>query len=157
MTIRPMQPGEQHQVSHLIWSVFCVFEAPTYSREGVEAFHAWIEPAKLAERFSHPGFFLLCAWEAETLVGVLAVRDYAHIALLFVDASYQRRGIARALVSEALARCREDNPSLLAITVNSSPFAVPIYKRMGFAAIDQEQTIQGIRFTPMRLELKNRS
>ena len=35
-------------------------------------------------------------------------------------------------------------------TVNSSPYAVEIYRHLGFEVMDQEQTVNGIRFTPMK-------
>ena len=34
-------------------------------------------------------------------------------------------------------------------TVNSAPYAVDIYRHLGFAETGPEQTINGIRFTPM--------
>ena len=35
-------------------------------------------------------------------------------------------------------------------TVNSSPYAVKIYEHLGFVPTDNEQTVNGIRFTPMK-------
>ena len=35
-------------------------------------------------------------------------------------------------------------------TVNSSSYAVDIYIHLGFEEVDQEQTVNGIRFTPMK-------
>ncbi|WP_168733762.1 GNAT family N-acetyltransferase [Metabacillus sediminilitoris] len=47
-----------------------------------------------------------------------------------------------------IERCKEEkNNSKL--TVNSSPYALGIYHRLGFVESDKEQTINGIRFTPM--------
>jgi hypothetical protein len=42
---------------------------------------------------------------------------------------------------------------LAQVSVNSSPNAVPIYERLGFASWSPEQTVNGIRFVPMLLEL----
>ena len=38
------------------------------------------------------------------------------------------------------------------MTVNSSPYAVGIYRKLGFKAVDDEQSVNGLRFTPMTLE-----
>jgi predicted GNAT family N-acyltransferase len=38
------------------------------------------------------------------------------------------------------------------ITVNSSPYGVPFYHALGFEDSDKEQTVNGIRFTPMKYE-----
>ena len=35
------------------------------------------------------------------------------------------------------------------ITVNSSPYAVEAYRRLGFVDVDNEKLLDGIRFTPM--------
>lgn len=35
------------------------------------------------------------------------------------------------------------------MTVNSSPYAVPVYEKLGFHATGSEQTVNGLRFTPM--------
>jgi len=35
------------------------------------------------------------------------------------------------------------------MTVNSSPYAVPIYHKLGFKDTGSEQVVNGLRFTPM--------
>ena len=45
-------------------------------------------------------------------------------------------------------RMREDFPRRT-ITLNSSPYGLPFYKALGFTSKDSEQTVNGIRFTPM--------
>ena len=35
------------------------------------------------------------------------------------------------------------------ITLNSSPYGLPFYQALGFLPTDQEQIVNGIRFTPM--------
>ena len=53
----------------------------------------------------------------------------------------------------ALAICRREKPDLVAITVNSSPYAVPIYERLGFRQTKPEQVVDGIRIVPMAVEV----
>ena len=59
-----------------------------------------------------------------------------------------RQGIARALFSALRDHCRTA-PDTPRITVNSSPYAVEAYRRLGFRATGGERTVDGIRFTPM--------
>ena len=40
------------------------------------------------------------------------------------------------------------------ITLNSSPYGLPFYKAIGFVQTDEEKTVNGIRFTPMKYEGK---
>ena len=85
----------------------------------------------------------------EHLAGVVQVRDEAHITWLYVDGAYHGRGIGRALVVSAAEQVRERTPASTQITLNSSPFAVPIYIRLGFDVTGPEKTKDGMRFTPM--------
>ena len=39
-------------------------------------------------------------------------------------------------------------------TLNSSPYGLPFYKAIGFVPTDEEKTVNGIRFTPMKYEGK---
>ncbi len=98
--------------------------------------------------------FDLVSRKGETIVGVIEVRNNDHIYLLFVDAAYHRQGIGKTLLKAALARCVKQDPKVDEITVNSSPFAVPIYQRLGFVAMGGEQVQDGIRFIPMARSLK---
>ncbi|WP_334295796.1 GNAT family N-acetyltransferase [Clostridioides difficile] len=41
--------------------------------------------------------------------------------------------------------------NLTEITVNSSPYAVEVYHKLGFKDTAVEQIVDGIRFTPMKL------
>jgi GNAT superfamily N-acetyltransferase len=77
------------------------------------------------------------------LVGMLHLREPRHVAMLFVRSSFQRSGIARALLASAGdANCE--------FTVNSSPNAVGAYERLGFRVTGPEQCVRGIRSTPLQ-------
>ena len=41
------------------------------------------------------------------------------------------------------------------MTVNSSPYAVPIYHKLGFKDTGSEQVVNGLRFTPMELNTES--
>ena len=87
------------------------------------------------------------AFDGEKLVGVLAMRLPQHIGGFFVAAAYHRRGIGRHLF-EAMRR----DYGTQVFTVNSSPCAVEVYRRLGFVPTDTEQLTDGLRYTPMRFE-----
>lgn len=82
------------------------------------------------------------------LIGVIATRNQgAHIALFFVDGRYQRKGVGRRLFSE----CLIGNKNAY-ITVNSSVFAVDVYRKLGFIEIGECMEDSGIFFTFMAYE-----
>jgi len=66
-----------------------------------------------------------------------------------VNTQCHRRGIARKLF-ETVINYKSIAGEHTAVTVNSSPYAVEIYRRLGFEPTDTEQTVNGIRFIPMK-------
>lgn len=141
--IRVIQEDELPAALALVERVFLLFEAPDYSQQGIDTFRAF-----LRDRDRVAELKLLGAFVCDALVGVLAMRGESHIALFFVEREMQGKGVGRALFSAARAACPGDF-----MTVNSSPYAVEIYKRLGFLPLSEEQEKDGIRFTPMKCML----
>ena len=130
---------ETQSALQLVWEVFQEFESPDYTQEGINEFYKSIHDENYISMLTMYGAFL-----SGELVGVIATRNNGrHIALFFVDGKYHRQGIGKQLF-EAV---RTDK-----MTVNSSPYAVVIYRKLGFKAVDDEQSVNGLRFTPMTLE-----
>jgi len=149
---RDMQAGEEGEVSDLIARVFEEFIAPGYTEEGRQEFLRYARAGALLERMQ-AGNATLVACAGSQIVGVLQARDGSHISMLFVEKAFQGRGISRALLSRAIALARKANPDVAQMTLNSSPYALPIYEKLGFRATTAEQIQNGIRFTPMALDL----
>lgn len=140
MTVEKLGPERIEDALRLIWETFLQFVAPDYSEEGVRAFRDFIEDRKTVEALEFFG-----AYEGGELAGTLAVSEgRRHICCFFVAARRQGRGIGRALYEHLL-----QNSANSVYTVNSSPYAVEIYRRLGFAALSGEQLADGMRFTPM--------
>ena len=59
----------------------------------------------------------------------------------------------RSLVNVAVDAVSAAVPPIRAVTVNSSPYAVGFYKKLGFVPLGPEKQADGIRFTPMRLSI----
>lgn len=140
ITIKELDAKEIPEALDLVWQVFMAYEAPDYTNEGVEEFYKSIHDVRYLAQLQIFG-----AFAADKLVGVIASRCAgSHIALFFVDGAYQRQSIGRRLLEALLELCSSDT-----MTVNSSPYAVSIYHKLGFYDTDQEQVINGLRFTPM--------
>ena len=151
---RKFESGDTTPIYGLIWRVFSEFEAPEYSEEGIQTFRAFIAPVSLANQIREGRLTVYCCSMEGVLVGVLAYRDFNHISLLFVDAKHHRKGIAKELLRISLKELVETGIAVEEITVNSSLYAVEIYKKMGFEPLDSMQTKNGIRFVPMKKMLQ---
>lgn len=139
-TIREIRQEEIEKALCLVWQVFQEYEAPDYTKEGIEEFYKSIHDEQYLSRLCWYGAFV-----QERLVSVIATRNGGtHIALFFVDGKYHRQGIGKRLYQTA--RSMNDSGRM---TVNSSPYAVPVYHRLGFRDTGIEQVVNGLRFTPM--------
>lgn len=136
----------------LVRRVFDRFEALEYSSQGVDEFYRFADPESMRLRAGN--HFCLVAETDGKLVGMIEIRTCNHIALLFVDADYHRRGLATALFARALDECRERAGNLKEFSVNSSPYAIPFYRAVGFRETAPEQIVNGLRFTPMVLSFQ---
>ena len=144
MIIKKIKQDELNNAIELVWQVFLEFEAPDYTEEGVKEFKKTIDDKNwISERVFYGAYN-----DSNELLGVIATKNTTHIALFFVDDKYHKNGIGRSLFQMALSKCPSHR-----MTVNSSPYAVPIYHKLGFADIDIEQVVNGLRFTPMEYKL----
>lgn len=150
ISYRAIRAGEAERVAELVARVFDELVAPDYTEEGVQTFLGYAGAEGIASR-GVEDHFVLVAEEDEQLLGMIEIRGLQHISLFFVEPG--GRGIGRELLDRGLAICREGNPDLGRVTVNSSPYAVPIYERLGFRVLEAEQIARGMRYVPMSLDL----
>ena len=153
---RLMKAGEEREISDLATRVFSEFVAHQYSEQGIQEFLKYIEPQRLLKRCNEDGFVFI-AKTKDKLVGMIELIGSSHIALFFVEGDLQKIHIGRELLRKSLEFCRKNNPRLTRITVNSSPNAVDIYKKLGFTVVAHEEEKNGIRFIQMQLGISNSS
>jgi hypothetical protein len=92
---RQIEPLETAAVATLACEVFDQFVAPYYQPEGVTEFHRYASADALSQRHVS-GHTTYVAERGGELVGMLHLRAPCHVAMLFVQSSLQRSGIARA-------------------------------------------------------------
>lgn len=146
--IREIRKEEIEKALFLVWQVFQEYEAPDYTKEGVQEFYKSIHDENYLSKLDWYGAFV-----ENELVGTIATRnDGTHIALFFVDGEHHRQGIGKRLFQTVQIKCCSDK-----MTVNSSPYAVPVYHRLGFKDTNVEQVVNGLRFTPMEFDNETRT
>lgn len=148
--VLPLSARVAPAISTLALNAFDRFIAPEYSKEGRDAFKRYAATEAIRFRLE-TGEVAFGAFDGPSLVGVLEMRGTSHISLLFVSPSHHRRGIARALIGAAMSHGRERDPTMRRVTLNSSPYAVEVYRKLGFVPEAPESEEHGIRSTPMVL------
>ena len=143
-TIRRLSDHERQAALDLAWVVFSEYESPDYAPEGTEEFRKCLHDEEYLHGLQYYG-----AFNGGKLIGEIAIRpDRKHICFFFVDGRYHRHGIGTRMFRRLL----EDYPNEV-ITLNSSPYGLLFYKAIGFVPTDEEKTVNGIRFTPMKYEI----
>ena len=145
METRQLEASELENAFELVWRTFLEFEAPDYEAKGVETFRACLEDKDFVGRLTVYG-----AYDGGALIGVAATRnDGNHLAMFFVRRDHHRRGVGRQLFEHIKPLASSDR-----ITINSSPYAVGVYRRLGFKETDSEKQSDGLRFTPMEYKIR---
>lgn len=151
IVIRPIKISEWEEAMRIAWDTFLIYEAPEYSKEGIQSFKNFVKDPILKSLFIEGKYRVLAAFYNGLMVGIIGVRNENHLSLLFVDSEYHRRGIARMLVTKMFEKTYRDYGKR-EMTVNSSPYAVGFYHKLGFIDTNVEQTTDGIRYTPMKVK-----
>ena len=161
VSIRAMSASDSHGVSHLILTLFNEFVAPGYSKKASKTFRRQTRRqsrcAEIREGESRLVAETLVDEARGELVGVIGVRDVSHIHWLWVRKDWHRRGVASILFANVVAEIRRQRPDVMKITLNSSPYAIPFYLRLGFQISGEEIDKKGIICTPMKLDLEQAS
>ena len=146
MKIRDMAHGEEPTVFALVMHSFDDLVRPDFSENGAAEF---IRAARCFV-FERPvGHRLSVAERDGRIVGMIDVRDLSHVCLFFVEPDLRGTGVGRALLGAAIESSWPDVERPRTLTVNSSPWAVKVYERLGFAATGPAGEQNGIRFVPM--------
>ena len=151
-----MKKVEIEEVSLLIRELFDEFIGFDYRQKGKDTFLDYIDPENIKNRFDKENHQFIIAKDENKIIGIIEVRDFNHISLLFVDKSYHQQGIAKTLFQKVIAICLKHNPKLAEIEVNSSLYAAEIYKKLGFEKTDNRQEKDGIIYIPMRYKINNK-
>ena len=147
MFIRESRKEELDEILQLVLRSFMIFVAPTYSIEGIEEFKKFISDENAISTLK-----FYSAYENDKLLGTIATRENnTHISLFFIDDKCIGKGIGKKLY-ECIKLLNETG----LITVNSSPYAVEFYKKLGFIETSNEKIENGIRFTPMKSLIKKK-
>ena len=144
--IRELLNNKKDEALLFAKKVYIESKDESYSKQGIETFCNFVNNKEITKSFKVYG-----AFEDNVLKGLIATDSQKrHICLFFVDKVSQGKGIGKELM-----RVVVNNNENSYITVNSSRYAVPIYEKLGFIKMEEEKEQDGLKFTPMKLILKD--
>ena len=144
--IRQLLNNKKDEALLFAKKVYIECKDESYSEQGIETFYNFINNKEITKSFKVYG-----AFEDKTLKGLIAADSQKrHICLFFVDKVSQGKGIGKELMKVVV-----NNNENSYITVNSSRYGVPIYEKLGFVKMEEEKERDGLRFTSMKLILKD--
>ena len=144
--IRQLLNNKKDEALLFAKKVYIECKDESYSEQGIETFYNFINNKEITKSFKVYG-----AFEDKTLKGLIAADSQKrHICLFFVDKVSQGKGIGKELMRVVV----NDNENSY-ITVNSSRYGVPIYEKLGFVKMEEEKERDGLKFTSMKLILKD--
>jgi len=149
MQTREATIADAPAISGLILPLAETYIAHEFPPEGAANLLASMEPGAI-EGYMMSGFKYHVAEEDGAVVGVVGVRDNSHVYHLFVADEFRGLGIARQLWCVARDGCREAG-NAGEFTVNSSRFAVEMYRKFGFTETGPPETKNGVTSIPMKL------
>lgn len=152
MEMRILKPQERRKALDIIWNVFIVDVAPTYTQEGIDCFRQYLAIENINRLCDDGELTMFGAFDDGELVGTISIQSAGHICNFYVKRSCQGMGVGRKLYEVA---CDYGKNYLKKdkITVDAAPGAVDKYIRMGMHPTAPEQMVYGKRYTPMELSV----
>lgn len=150
MKIRDAIDSDLKAITDLIIACSKKYILPEFSEEGVQAYLSSHSIEKMQDRLQSFRYQVL-EDESNEIVGVVGMQLPSHLYHLHVSPKLHGQGYGRKLwksiEQEALAKSKP-----LIFTVNSSTYAVPFYKKLGFVPAATE-TKNGVTYVPMKMTI----
>ncbi|MGI9278308.1 MAG: GNAT family N-acetyltransferase [Endozoicomonas sp.] len=143
LVIEPVSPEDINEIESLVRRTSEQDIFPLFSDEGRNTFsHSIAQDTRTI--FDSHRFYTVKAMEENRIIGVAALRDKNYMTTLFVDKSYQNKGVGKGLLNHVLEHSEGESVSLRA-SIN----AISFYQHQGFEATGPEGNVKGVRFLPM--------
>jgi len=153
LSFRPAGPEDARETSTLVRTSFRVVASRDWAPEAVARFLHETSEEEVRRRLQTATFSML-ATAGATACGFILMPIPSTIGMLFVHPSWLRRGIGRALVSASRMHVESMHRDVSAIELNSSPYALPFYRTLGFVAISLPFEFCGAKATRMACWLR---
>jgi len=153
LRIRAAKPEDSESISKLICGLVEKFIAGDFSPQGREFLLSTMTVDAISQNMQS-GYSYHVSEVNGVLTGIVAVRDNTHLYHLFVAEQFHHKGIAKKLWQLAMKECLR-NGNTGEFTVNSSAYALGVYKKLGFVTQSGPQEKNGVVFYPMKLVVES--
>jgi len=148
--IRVASTDDSESISALVSEQSVKHIIHEFTPDGADHLLASMSPDSI-RKYIQSGYFYHVAEMDGRIIGVVGVKDNSHLYHLFVAEKFRRQGVARELWQVSMTSClSRGNPG--EFTVNSSRYALGVYKKLGFVAQSGPQEKNGVVFIPMKLK-----
>jgi GNAT superfamily N-acetyltransferase len=154
--IRDATAEDAAPVSRLVHAGFKAHVAPDWEVRAQAEFLAETTPERLAIQIEGAALCLVHQADAD-IDGVILLPGPTIVQLFFVASSQMRQGIGTKLWEMARSRVEEGYPEVKTVELNSSPYAVAAYRRLGFFPISEPFIRKGAVATRMACWLPART
>lgn len=149
LAVRELTAEDYRAAAAVARSVFDEVLAYKLSPQGRAAF---ARHASVGSFHQHQGeSVLLGAFDGDSLVGVLELRDKSRVSLLCVLHRTWNHGAGRALLTQAARLCTQAGGR--ALVLDAPPSTVPPLRRLGFSPAGMPRQLFGLDFLPMEKRL----
>jgi len=145
--IRKLEKGDLEIVSSICMEAFTDSVAPSLTSEGIETFGKISSVYGFSNRMEEDNIILVYE-DKRRIIGVIELKEGRHLAMLFVDPNFQKKGVGRALISAISPYIKVEK-----MTVSASLNSVPAYLKYGFIYAGEPDEKVGLKYQPMELEL----
>lgn len=153
MDIRLAGTDDAGAISELVSVLTSEFISGEFSDKGRQHLLGSMTPQAI-KGFIEDGYRYHLGEISGTLVGVVGLKGNKHLYHMFVAKKFHRQGIAKKLWEHAMQECINRGNSG-EFTVNSSAFAQPVYKKLGFTTLSGPKKHEDVMFYPMKLILRS--
>jgi GNAT superfamily N-acetyltransferase len=156
LPLRHATPDDASAISSLVCAGFEQHIAQDWEPQAQRHFFEENQPDKLRSKIADASLCLVCEQGAEIL-GVIFMPRPTLVQLLFVAPGHLRHGIGRKLWRAARVELEQRHPDVRTVELNSSPYAVSVYKALGFFPISKPYHRKGAVATRMACWLPGES
>ena len=82
----------------LVKEVFDEFEKPFYSQEGADSFYKFIDIDNIKTKVISKEITLFCAFDNDSIIGVIGTKNINHICLLFINKNYHKKRSSQQVI-----------------------------------------------------------